>query len=495
VKSNLVLTLDQGTTSSRALLIRGDGTVEASAQYEFTQYFPQQGWVEHDPNEIWSTIKQAIDDVLTGVDVSRVTAIGITNQRETTVMWNRKTGEAIGRAIVWQDRRTAGMCEQLKLQGLGEHVYKTTGLLIDAYFSATKMQWLMQHHAEAQILAKRDELCLGTIDSWLIAKLTGSEQHVTDVSNASRTMLYDIHRLQWDQVMLDACQIPESALPQVKPSMGIFGEAQINGLNIPISGVAGDQQAALFGQRCFSRGMVKNTYGTGCFMLMNTGQEAPVSSHGLLSTIAWSDGEKVTYALEGSVFIAGAAVQWLRDAMQLIDNAAESEYFALKAEDKEHVYVVPAFAGLGAPYWDMYARGAVFGLTRDTGKEEIIRATLESLAYQTRDVLDAMVQDAGTSIHSLLVDGGASANDFLMQFQSDIIQRMVVRPKNIEATALGVAWMAGIGAGLWTMKDIGALHINHQNFRPMMEQGLADKRYAGWQKAVKRTMHWVDDEP
>lgn len=495
MKNNLILTLDQGTTSSRALLIRGDGTIEAMAQYEFNQYFPQQGWVEHDPNEIWSTLKRAIDDVVENVDVSRIKAIGITNQRETTVMWNRKTGEAIGKAIVWQDRRTANICEQLKLQGLGEHVYNTTGLLIDAYFSATKMQWLMQHHPESQMLAKQNELCLGTIDSWIISKLTGGEYHVTDVSNASRTMLFDIHRLQWDERMLDVCGIPKSALPVVKPSMSLIAEANIRGRRIPISGVAGDQQAALFGQRCFSRGMVKNTYGTGCFMLMNTGQEAPISSHGLLSTIAWSDGMNTTYALEGSVFIAGAAVQWLRDAMQLIDNAAESEYFALKAEEKEHVYVVPAFAGLGAPYWDMYARGAVFGLTRDTGKEEIIRATLEALAYQTRDVLDAMVQDAGISIHSLLVDGGASANDFLMQFQADIIQRKVVRPKNIEATALGVAWMAGIGSGLWSMKDIESLHLNHQTFRPIMEQGLVDRRYAGWRKAVKRTMHWVDDEP
>lgn len=495
MKNNLVLTLDQGTTSSRALLIRENGEIEAMSHYEISQFFPQQGWVEHDPNEIWSTIKRAIEDVTSDLDVSRIKAMGITNQRETTVMWNRKTGVAIGRAIVWQDRRTAGMCEQLKLQGLGEHVYKTTGLLIDAYFSATKMQWLLQNYSEAEALARRGELSLGTIDSWLIRKLTGDEQHSTDVSNASRTMLFDIHKLQWDEVMLKACNIPLNALAKVRPSIGYYGKVILAGHEIPISGVAGDQQAALFGQRCFSRGMVKNTYGTGCFMLMNTGAQAPMSSNGLLSTIAWSDKQSVTYALEGSVFIAGAAVQWLRDGMQMIESAADSEQYARQAEEKEQVYVVPAFAGLGAPYWDMYARGAIFGLTRDTGKEEIIRATLESMAYQTRDVLDAMVQDAGIEIHSLLVDGGASANDFLMQFQSDILQRIVIRPKNIEATALGVAWMAGIGIGLWTQEDLAKMYIPDKAFRPIMEKQVSEKRYLGWQKAVKRTMHWVDDEP
>lgn len=492
-----ILTIDQGTTASRSLLVDHSGEVVGMRQREFTQHFPKQGWVEHDANEIWESQLQTIHDVLNDFDCApeAITAIGITNQRETTIAWNKETGMPVTRAIVWQDKRTAAICEQLKQRGLGEHVKKTTGLLIDAYFSASKMVWILRNVPEAAELHESDQLCFGTVDTWLMYKLSGGEVFATDMTNASRTMLYDINRLNWDQHLLDELGIRASALPEVKPSIGLFGHASIRGQRIPITGVAGDQQAALFGQLCFKPGMIKNTYGTGCFMLMNTGTQIRKSTHGLLTTIAWSDDNSVQYALEGSVFIAGAAVQWLRDGLRLIDAAPDSEYFARRATADEPVYVVPAFAGLGAPYWDMYARGAIFGLTRDTGKDELIRATLESMAYQTRDVLEAMADDAEIPIHSLRVDGGASANDFLMQFQSDILQRDVTRPANVESTAMGAAYMAGIGAKVWTKARVEQFHTADAVFHPRMEGKMVQKLYLGWQKAVKRSMHWLDDEP
>lgn len=492
-----ILTLDQGTTASRSLLINTNGNIEGMQQREFTQHFPKQGWVEHDAHEIWNSQKATIDAVLEqcACKPESIRAIGITNQRETTIAWNRQTGEPIARAIVWQDKRTAAICEQLKQRGLGEHIRKTTGLVIDAYFSASKMVWILRNVPEAAALHQAGNLCFGTVDTWLMWKLSDGEIYATDASNASRTMLYDINQGQWDQRMLDELGIRQEALPEVKPSMGLFGYARIQGVKIPITGVAGDQQAALFGQLCFKPGMTKNTYGTGCFMLMNTGRQPRQSTHGLLTTIAWSDENHVEYALEGSVFIAGAAVQWLRDGLRLIDAAPDSEYFARRATVDEPVYVVPAFAGLGAPYWDMYARGAIFGLTRDTGKDELIRATLESMAYQTRDVLDAMADDAETPIHSLRVDGGASANDFLMQFQADILEREVIRPTNIETTAIGAAYLAGIGAGVWTKAQLEQIHRADRVFHPHMEGKMVQRLYQGWKKAVKRSMHWLDDEP
>lgn len=492
-----ILTLDQGTTSSRSLLVDAHGQIAGIAQRDIQQYFPQQGWVEHDPLEIWSSQIETVHEVLkkTSIKLDQITAIGITNQRETTVMWHRQTGKPLGKAIVWQDKRTAPQCEQLKQRGFGEQVRAKTGLLIDAYFSGTKMQWMLQNNDEARDLHERDLLCFGTVDSWLIWNLTGGKVHVTDVTNASRTMLFDIHQLVWDEQLCAAMSIRRKALPHTLPSLANFGMALINGHEIPIMGVAGDQQAALFGQGCFEPGMIKNTYGTGCFMLMNIGRTPRMSEHGLLTTLAWSDGQTTEYALEGSVFIAGAAIQWLRDGLEMIDHATESEHFAQKANYQEQVYVVPAFAGLGAPYWDMYARGAIFGLTRDTGKSEIIRATLESMAYQTRDVLEAMTVDARLPILSLRVDGGASANDFLMQFQADILEIEVVRPKSVESTALGAAFMAGISSGLWTKAQIARLHAVDRTFRPRMEGKTVRKLYQGWQKAVKRTMHWLDDEP
>ncbi len=492
-----ILTIDQGTTASRALLVSEKGDVKGMNQREFTQHFPKQGWVEHDANEIWESQRATIDAVIEqcACSVESIQAIGITNQRETTIAWNRQTGLPVHRAIVWQDKRTAAICEQLKQRGLGEHVRNTTGLIIDAYFSASKMVWILRNVPEAKALHKAGNLCFGTVDTWLMWKLSEGKIFATDASNASRTMLYDINKGQWDQHMLDELGIDKEALPEVKPSMGLFGYANIQGRSIPITGVAGDQQAALFGQLCFKPGMTKNTYGTGCFMLMNTGSQPRPSTHGLLTTIAWSDEKHVEYALEGAVFIAGAAVQWLRDGLRLIDAAPDSEYFARRASTDEPVYVVPAFAGLGAPYWDMYARGAIFGLTRDTGKDELIRATLESMAYQTRDVLDAMADDAETPIHSLRVDGGASANDFLMQFQADILQRDVIRPANVESTAMGAAYLAGIGAGIWTKAQLERIHSADRVFHPHMEGKMVHKLYHGWKKAVKRSMHWLDDEP
>lgn len=489
-----IIALDQGTTSSRALLFNDKGEIAGSAQQEFTQIFPQPGWVEHNPEEIWSSQLAVLRRVIRdhSVDPSSIVALGITNQRETTVVWDRKTGTAIYPAIVWQDKRTAAICEDLKTKGLSDYVKQHTGLVIDSYFSGTKIKWILEQVAGAYERAGKGELAFGTIDSWLIWKLTGGKAHVTDYSNASRTMLFDIGKLAWDQRLLDELGIPSGLLPEVKPSASHFGDWQLDGHNIPIMGVAGDQQAALFGQACFEPGMAKNTYGTGCFMLMNTGSKIQLSKNGLITTIAWGLESKVEYALEGSVFIAGAAVQWLRDGLHLIDQSKDSEYFAAKALGSNEVYVVPAFAGLGAPYWDMYARGAIFGLTRDTGKDHIIKATLESLAYQTKDILNAMQEDAGLKLSSLKVDGGACANNILMQFQADILGTIVERPVVIESTAMGAAYLAGIQAGLWKKDDIARNRRMEKRFNPQMDESARERLYKGWLKAVKRTMHWID---
>jgi glycerol kinase len=490
-----IIALDQGTTSSRAVLFREDGQIHGIAQQEFRQIFPQSGWVEHDANEILATQLGVLDKVMRDykVDASSIAAIGITNQRETAVVWDRQTGQPIHNAIVWQDKRTAPICEDLKKKGLAGYVKEHTGLVIDSYFSATKIKWLLDNVPDAKDKAQRGELAFGTIDTWLIWNMTQRKNHVTDYTNASRTMLYDIRTLKWDKTLLSTLEIPESLLPVVKPSAADFGIYRLNGKEIPIAGVAGDQQAALFGQACFEPGMAKNTYGTGCFMLMNTGSKVQLSKNGLITTIAWGLENKVEYALEGSVFIAGAAVQWLRDSLHLIDQSKDSEYFAAKALGSNEVYVVPAFAGLGAPYWDMYARGAIFGLTRDTGKDHIIKATLESLAYQTKDILNAMEEDAGIKLAALKVDGGASANNILMQFQADILGTPVERPEVIESTAMGAAYLAGIQVGLWKKEDIIRNRKIQKTFKPEMDDSTRVKLYNGWKKAVQRSMKWADE--
>lgn len=489
-----IVALDQGTTSSRAVLVDEQGQIRGIAQQEFRQIFPQPGWVEHDPAEIWESQHNVLLKVLgeSAVKPQQLAAIGITNQRETTIVWDRKTGEPLHNAIVWQDKRTAPLCEQLKARGLEGYVKEATGLVIDSYFSGTKVRWILDHVPGAQERAKRGELALGTVDSWLIWNLTNGKSHVTDYSNASRTMLFNIRLQKWDARMLKELDVPESMLPDVRMSSGEFGSWEVDGVSIPIAGVAGDQQAALFGQGCFKPGMAKNTYGTGCFMLMNTGERLQHSTNGLITTIAWGLNGKVEYALEGSVFIAGAAVQWLRDSLHLIDQAKDSEYFASKVLGSNEVVVVPAFAGLGAPYWDMYARGAIFGLTRDTGKDHIIKATLESLAYQTKDILLAMEADAGLPLSSLKVDGGACANSMLMQFQSDILGCEVERPQIIESTAIGAAYLAGLKIGWWTKEDILNKRKVERTFSPQMKRPDRDRLYARWKKAVSRTQGWLD---
>jgi glycerol kinase len=488
-----IIALDQGTTSSRAVLFDESGSIAGIAQQEFTQIFPQPGWVEHDANEIWNTQLGVLQKVIADhkVEAPSIKAIGITNQRETTVIWNRKTGQPIHNALVWQDKRTAPICEELKSKGWSDYVRENTGLVIDSYFSATKIKWILDHVKDARAIAEKGELAFGTIDTWLMWKLTNGKVHATDYSNASRTMLFNIQTLQWDEKLLNELAVPKSLLPEVKPSSHHFGDWILNGVNIPIAGVAGDQQAALFGQACFEPGMAKNTYGTGCFMLMNTGTKIQHSKNGLITTIAWGLDGKVEYALEGSVFIAGAAVQWLRDSLHLIDQSKDSEYFAMKALGSNDVYVVPAFAGLGAPYWDMYARGAIFGLTRDTGKDHIIKATLESLAYQTKDILEAMQEDSGVKLASLKVDGGACANNILMQFQSDILGTTVERPEVIESTALGAAYLAGIQVGVWKKNDIVKNRKVQKQFTSSMDDKTRTQLYAGWKKAVERTMGWL----
>lgn len=491
-----IIALDQGTTSSRAVLFDQTGAIKGIAQQEFRQIFPKPGWVEHDPEEIWKTQVQVLHRVIAenGIELSSIAAIGITNQRETTVIWNRKTGQPIYNAIVWQDKRTAPLCEQLKAKGMSEYVRENTGLVIDSYFSGTKVKWILDEVDGARSLAEKGDLAFGTIDTWLLWKLTEGKTHVTDYSNASRTLLFNIRELKWDNRLLKELDVPKSILPEVKPSASSFGFWNVDGKSIPITGVAGDQQAALFGQACFEPGMAKNTYGTGCFMLMNTGTTIQKSKSGLITTIAWGLDNKVEYALEGSVFIAGAAVQWLRDSLHIIDQSKDSEYFATKALGSNEVYVVPAFAGLGAPYWDMYARGAIFGLTRDTGKDHLIKATLESLAYQTKDILNAMQDDATIQLASLKVDGGASANNVLMQFQADILNVEVERPEVIESTALGAAYLAGIQIGLWKKEDIISNRKIDKRFVPAMKEEHRKTLYKGWKKAVSRTMNWIENE-
>lgn len=491
-----ILSLDQGTTSCRSIIFDQNGRMVSIGQKEFRQIYPRPGWVEHDPLEIWNTQLQTMKDAVQAARLrfSDIAAVGITNQRETTVVWNKHTGEPLYNAIVWQDRRTADICDRLKREGMEVYIRENTGLVADAYFSATKLYWILEHFPQIRKKAETGDLLFGTIDTWLIWNLTKRHVHATDYSNASRTMLYNIRTLDWDQTLLDYFNIPRAMLPKVLPSSGIFGvtdKSLFDGAEIPVAGVAGDQQAALFGHACFQPGMAKNTYGTGCFLLKNTGKQPVKSQHGLITTIAWGINNEVEYALEGSIFIAGAAVQWLRDGLKLIDEAADLEYFARKVPHSDGVYVVPAFAGLGTPYWDMYARGAIFGLTRGTNKSHIIRATLESLAFQTRDVLDAMTKDDKTTLKTLRVDGGASANNLLMQFQADVLGVEVQRPDVIESAARGAAFLAGTGIGLWTREQISALWKVEAEFRPRMNNLEAEKRYRGWQEAVRRTMNWT----
>jgi glycerol kinase len=493
MQQRFVLAIDQGTTSSRAILFNRQGQPVHTAQKEFPQYFPNPGWVEHDPLEIWSSVRDVMAKVLAdaGVRPEQVAAIGITNQRETTVVWDRKTGEPVYRAIVWQSRQTSGICEALREKGLESRIRDKTGLLIDAYFSGTKVRWILDHVDGARERAERGELLFGTIDTWLVWNLSGGRAHVTDYTNASRTLLYNIHTLAWDDELLHWLNVPRVMLPEVKPSSAVVAHtdpAQFFGVSIPIAGMAGDQQAALFGQACFEPGMAKNTYGTGCFMLMNTGGKAVQSQHGLLTTIAWGLGGKVQYALEGSIFVAGSAIQWLRDGLRLLDSAAQSEWYANQLESSEGVYLVPAFVGLGTPYWDSEARGAIFGLTRGTSKAHIVRAALESLAYQTKDVFAAMEADAGIRLKTLRVDGGATANHFLMQFQSDILDVPVERPRNLETTALGAAYLAGLAVGYWESTDeIARNWQRDKTFSPSMSDKERTALYNGWVKAVHAT--------
>ena len=491
-----VVALDQGTTSSRAIIFDHDARIVAVSQREFTQHYPQPGWVEHDPMEIWATQSSTLTEALakSGIHNDEIAAIGITNQRETTVVWEKATGKPVYNAIVWQCRRTAAICEELKERGLDNYVRENTGLLLDAYFSGTKVKWILDNVAGAREKAERGELLFGTIDTWLIWKMTNGEVHVTDPTNASRTMLYNIRDLQWDGHILQELGIPASMLPEVRPSSEIYGyTTRGGGAHIPIAGIAGDQQAALFGQLCFEKGMAKNTYGTGCFLLMNTGETPVKSDCGLLTTIAVGPTGNVNYALEGSVFMGGATIQWLRDELRLIDDATDTGYFAGKVKDSNGVYLVPAFVGLGAPYWDPYARGAIVGLTRGANRNHIIRAALESIAYQSRDVLDAMQKDSGIRLASLKVDGGAVANDFLMQFQSDIMGTTVVRPKLIETTALGAAFLAGLAVGFWkSTAELSDKFSIDREFEPTLPAEQREQLYAGWQKAVTRSQHWVD---
>lgn len=485
-----IMALDLGTTSCRCIIFDKNGRICSAAQKEFTQYFPQPGWVEHDAEEIWATQTGLMYEAMSKIDITinEIAGIGITNQRETTVFWDKETGRPVHKAIVWQCRRTAGYCDELKNLGMAEFFRSKTGLVLDAYFSATKLRWLLDNAAGARERAEKGELLFGTVDSWIIWKLTGGKVHVTDYSNASRTMLFNIHTLKWDEEILRVLKIPQQILPEVKPSSHVYGytDSKLFGREVPIAGAGGDQQCALFGQTCFERGEVKNTYGTGGFMLMNTGT-APVNSHnGLVTTIAWGVDDKVEYALEGSIFVAGAAVQWLRDELGLIRDAAESEVLAKSVPDANGCYVVPAFVGLGAPYWDQYARGAIVGLTRGVNRNHIVRATLESIAYQVNDVLMAMQEDSGMPITSLRVDGGACDNDFLMQFQADILNTPVVRPYCIETTAMGAAYMAGLAVGYWRSKEeILANHVIAAEFKPQMGQAKRESLLQGWHNAVK----------
>ena len=499
MKKKYILSLDQGTTSSRAILFNDEGEIIKTAQKEFTQFYPKAGWVEHDPMEIWGSQSGVASELLatTGITAEEISAIGITNQRETTIVWDRHTGRPVYNAIVWQCRRTAEICNELKAAGMAPYIMENTGLVPDAYFSATKLKWILDNVPGTREKAAAGDLLFGTVDTWIIWNLTRGKVHITDFSNASRTMLYNIHSLKWDEYILDKLDIPAAMLPEVRPSSCVYGhtDARLFGAEIPIAGDAGDQQAALFGQTCFAPGMVKNTYGTGCFMLMQTGEKAARSDNGLLTTIAWGIGDKVCYALEGSIFIAGAAIQWLRDSLRVIYDARDSEYFAQKVPDSEGVYVVPAFTGLGAPYWDMYARGAILGITRGTTRSHIIRATLESIAYQTRDVLELMQAECGLELGELRVDGGASANNFLMQFQADILDVPVERPQIIETTALGAACLAGLAVGVWKNREsLAGLRKVDRRFKPQMTPEGRDRLYGKWKKAVARSAAWEEEE-
>ncbi|WP_026677307.1 glycerol kinase GlpK [Fictibacillus gelatini] len=493
MEKKYVLALDQGTTSSRAILFNKEGEVVSIAQKEFTQHFPKPGWVEHDASEIWGSVLAVIAQVLSNTNTSakEIAAIGITNQRETTVVWDKVTGKPIYHAIVWQSRQTADICSELKNKGYDEMVRNKTGLLIDAYFSGTKVKWILDNVEGAREKAEKGDLLFGTIDTWLVWKLSGGKAHVTDYSNASRTLMYNIYDLKWDEELLDMLGVPKSMLPEVRSSSEIYANTidyHFFGQEVPISGIAGDQQAALFGQACFEKGMAKNTYGTGCFMLMNTGEKAVPSKHGLLTTIAWGIGGKVEYALEGSIFVAGSAIQWLRDGLRMFKDAADSEQYAERVDSTDGVYVVPAFVGLGTPYWDSDARGAVFGITRGTEKEHFVRATLESLAYQTKDVLTAMTADSGIELKKLRVDGGAVKNNFLMQFQSDILGVPVERPVVNETTALGAAYLAGIATGFWeSREEIANKWKVERDFDVQMEEARREELYKGWKKAVEAT--------
>ncbi|WP_040207357.1 glycerol kinase GlpK [Neobacillus jeddahensis] len=489
-----ILSLDQGTTSSRAIIFNKSGGIVHTAQREFTQYFPKPGWVEHNANEIWGSILSVIAEVLSESEIKpeQIAGIGITNQRETTVVWDKETGHPVYNAIVWQSRQSNEICEVLKEKGYHNLFRDKTGLLIDAYFSGTKVKWILDNVPGAREKVEQGKLLFGTIDTWLIWKLSGGRAHVTDYSNASRTLMFNIYDLKWDDELLDILGVPKSMLPEVKPSSEVYAttvDYHFFGKAVPIAGVAGDQQAALFGQACFDEGMAKNTYGTGCFMLMNTGEKAVRSEHGLLTTLAWGLNGKVEYALEGSIFVAGSAIQWLRDGLRMFKNANESEGYATKVDSTDGVYVVPAFVGLGAPYWDSDVQGAVFGLTRGTTKEHFVRATLESLAYQTKDVLSAMEADSGVELKTLRVDGGAVKNNFLMEFQSDILDVPVERPVVNETTALGAAYLAGLAVGFWESREVIAKQwAVDRKFSPKMSDERRNKLYNGWKKAVNATM-------
>lgn len=492
-----VIALDQGTTSSRAIIFDHEQNIAAIAQKEFNQIYPQAGYVEHDPMEIYASQYGVLVEVLamSGVKAEQVAAIGITNQRETTIVWDKNTGRPVHNAIVWQCRRTAPICEELKAAGMADYIRDTTGLVVDAYFSGTKIKWILDHIPDGHARAERGELLFGTVDSWLIWKLTNGKTHVTDYTNASRTMLFDIHKLCWDKELLKALEIPECMLPQVKSSSEQYGTVNLSGVEIPIAGIAGDQQAALFGQACFEKGDAKNTYGTGCFLLMNTGSSPCKSKNGMLTTIAASLNGKVQYAVEGSIFVGGAVIQWIRDELRFITDSRDSEYFAQKVQDNGGVYIVPAFTGLGAPHWDMYARGAIFGLTRGTGRNHIIRAALESIAYQSNDVLQAIVADTGIPLNELKADGGASANGFLMQFQADILGIPVRRPMIRETTALGAAYLAGLATGVWKdLDDIKNQWTLDKVYQPQMDQSERGRLLDGWEKALSRSKGWAEHE-
>jgi glycerol kinase len=500
MSASYILSLDQGTTSSRAILFDINGQIRQIAQKEFTQHYPKPGWVEHDAEEIWSSQYGVLAEVLAKSNLTTrdIAAIGITNQRETVVVWERASGRPIHRAIVWQDRRTAEYCDELKAQGMGRLIAERTGLVIDAYFSATKLKWILDHVPGARARAEKGELAFGTIDSWLVWKLTTGKLHITDTTNASRTLLFNIHSGQWDADLLRLFDIPAAILPAVRASSELYGHtdsiAAPGSVGIPIAGIAGDQQAALFGQLCTQPGMVKNTYGTGCFLLMNTGTKAVASSNQLITTIAWTRGGRTEYALEGSIFIAGAVVQWLRDGLHFIRQSQEVEALAAEVEDTGGVYCVPAFAGLGAPHWNQYARGGLFGMTRGTTKAHIARAALESIAYQTYDVLKAMEADSGIVLKELRVDGGATANNLLMQFQADILQVPVVRPVVTETTALGAAYLAGLGVGYWSSEeDIRQQWAQDRRFEPGMDKAHAGQLLGGWRRAVKAAIAWADN--